>query len=265
MIKIKYETQKTKYFGKNNPHYKKGKPYCVICNKKISYSHTYCKQHIPGHKITLSARKKIGKANRGEKNGRYRIGFYLKNKKCINCGKHCSSGAIRCKSCNEKINKLGEKNPNYGKGNLMLGINNPNYKHGKTNNIFCIKCGKKLKGIYAKRCRKCWKVYYKKYYSGKRNILYIHGLCYEPYSSKFKNSLKKFIRRRDKYECQLCRIEQKNYRRKLDIHHIDYNKYNCNKNNLITLCNNCNTIVNFNRDYWYAYFIYLIEENKIKF
>jgi len=31
------------------------------------------------------------------------------------------------------------------------------------------------------------------------------------------------------------------------------------KDNLITLCRQCNTRVNFNRDYWFAYFTYIME------
>jgi hypothetical protein len=36
----------------------------------------------------------------------------------------------------------------------------------------------------------------------------------------------------------------------LTIHHIDYNKQNCNEENLITLCKGCNTRANYNKDYW---------------
>jgi len=43
------------------------------------------------------------------------------------------------------------------------------------------------------------------------------------------------------------------------IHHIDYDKQNCNENNLITVCNSCNSKVNYNRDYWFVYFKYFLE------
>ena len=48
------------------------------------------------------------------------------------------------------------------------------------------------------------------------------------------------------------------YNKKQSIHHIDYDKQSCKDNNLITLCSSCNSVVNYNRDYWYAYFTYLI-------
>ena len=36
--------------------------------------------------------------------------------------------------------------------------------------------------------------------------------------------------------------------------HIDYNKLNCNPNNLISLCRKCHMKTNSNRDYWINYF-----------
>jgi hypothetical protein len=35
-----------------------------------------------------------------------------------------------------------------------------------------------------------------------------------------------------------------------DVHHIDYDKANCAKENLITLCEVCHGRTNYNRDYW---------------
>jgi hypothetical protein len=35
---------------------------------------------------------------------------------------------------------------------------------------------------------------------------------------------------------------------------------NCKDNNLITLCNSCHSKTNFNRDYWYSYFKYIMGE-----
>ena len=42
--------------------------------------------------------------------------------------------------------------------------------------------------------------------------------------------------------------------KKLDCHHIDYNKKNCSLNNLITLCRSCHMKTNTNRNYWINYF-----------
>ena len=57
---------------------------------------------------------------------------------------------------------------------------------------------------------------------------------------------------RDGYIClnPLC---DKDYH-KLNIHHINYDKQDCDLKNLITLCNKCNSRANSNREWhteWY--------------
>lgn len=56
------------------------------------------------------------------------------------------------------------------------------------------------------------------------------------YGGEFTDELKKEIRLRDKFECQLC-----NKKRSAVVHHIDHNKLNNNKTNLITLCRSCHS------------------------
>ena len=74
------------------------------------------------------------------------------------------------------------------------------------------------------------------------------GLSFEPYSVDWTETLKRSIRQRDKYICQLCR-EKGN-----SVHHIDYDKKNCNPRNLITLCQSCHMKTNFNRKFWQKLF-----------
>jgi hypothetical protein len=46
-----------------------------------------------------------------------------------------------------------------------------------------------------------------------------------------------------------------------DVHHIDYNKENNDKENLITLCHSDHMKTNFNRDQWQEYFkSYMLNE-----
>ncbi|MDP2217207.1 MAG: NUMOD3 domain-containing DNA-binding protein [Methanolobus sp.] len=73
------------------------------------------------------------------------------------------------------------------------------------------------------------------------------GKSFEPYCPKFNHELKEKIRERDNRTCQLCCVKENG--RKLDVHHIHYDKPNCNPD-LIALCFKCNTKVNFNRDYY---------------
>ena len=78
------------------------------------------------------------------------------------------------------------------------------------------------------------------------------GKSYEVYSVDWTNTLKQSIRERDKYTCQLCKEHQGE--EALSVHHIDYNKQNCDPNNLISLCRLCHSKTNFKRDYWLDYF-----------
>ena len=89
---------------------------------------------------------------------------------------------------------------------------------------------------------------------GKEHPYWKGGKSFEPYGIKFNKELKEQIRKRDDYTCQLCGITQKNFKRKLTIHHIDYNKKNNESSNFISLCNFCNSSVNFSREQWTKFF-----------
>jgi len=73
-------------------------------------------------------------------------------------------------------------------------------------------------------------------------------IFFKPYTTDWTNTLKRSIRERDKYICRLCGKLQGD--RAFDVHHIDYDKKNCDPNNLITLCKNCHTKTSHNRKYW---------------
>lgn len=75
----------------------------------------------------------------------------------------------------------------------------------------------------------------------------------------FTDSLKESIRKRDNRTCQLCGGRGDNHFRRLDVHHIDYNKHNPDPKNLITLCTVCHPKTNLNRDTWKRYFQYIME------
>jgi hypothetical protein len=85
------------------------------------------------------------------------------------------------------------------------------------------------------------------------------GISCEPYcdiwlDKKFKESVKQ----RDDYKCMNPNCWGTSAR--LSIHHIDYNKKNCAPNNLITLCNSCNSRANKDRNWhesWYQTIMYM--------
>ena len=137
--------------------------------------------------------------------------------------------------------------------------NNPAYIDGRTlKTHYCI-CGKKLQ-YNTFRCKACWIKMRKIKYKGRNNPNYRHGQGNLPYSIEWNEQLKKEISNRDNNVCQICYKSEKSlkgHQKKLHIHHIDYNKFNCESSNLITLCLKCHLSTNGNRDYWYAYFRYI--------
>lgn len=72
--------------------------------------------------------------------------------------------------------------------------------------------------------------------------------------SQFNKELKEQIRKRDNYRCQECSIHQNELKKRLGVHHIDFNKKNNHPNNLISLCPSCHTQTNFKREDWTKYF-----------
>jgi len=88
---------------------------------------------------------------------------------------------------------------------------------------------------------------------GEKSHFWKGGISSELYSVDWTDTLKRSIRERDNYICQIC--SKYGY----DVHHTDYNKRNCNPNNLITLCHKCHMKTNGNRNKWTKYF-----KNKLK-
>ncbi len=89
---------------------------------------------------------------------------------------------------------------------------------------------------------------------GEGNPAWKNGLSKEPYPLEWRETLKKSIRQRDNFKCQLCGCPQVENIKKLPVHHIDYVKENLDPKNLITLCGRCNPKVNFNRKHWESFF-----------
>jgi predicted RNA-binding Zn-ribbon protein involved in translation (DUF1610 family) len=175
----------------------------------------------------------------GLNNPNIKDGRTLKKYYCPDCGKElCSYQAKRCRSCSNKISYKS----------------NTNLKHtdksGKNNGMF---------GTH--RCKEKNPMFGKTQSLESRRLMSIEaggtGIPYEKSKydkNLFTDELKDSIRHRDNCKCQNCgKTQQKEIRqlkRKLTVHHIDYNKDNCKKKNLITLCNTCNIRANKNRKYW---------------
>ena len=123
-------------------------------------------------------------------------------------------------------------------------------KHWKIKDVDKYKGNKNALGV---KRNKEWKEEMSKIKTGDKNPNWKGGISFEPYSVDWTETLKRSIRERDNYICQKCSQYGK------VVHHINYNKSDCNPKNLITLCSSCNVKVNFNRKYWKKYF-----QNNIK-
>lgn len=87
---------------------------------------------------------------------------------------------------------------------------------------------------------------------GSKNPSWNNGSSLLPYTVDWTKTLRQSIRERDFYTCQLCKEPQGD--ETLAVHHIDYEKKNCDPKNLITLCNSCHMKTNHNRSHWLALF-----------
>ena len=187
---------------------------------------------------------------------------------CKDCDKEIHRKSVRCSSCaklgkNLSIKTLKKFSKNRKGKKCHL------YIDGRANKqYYCIDCGKDIcwqTACYGqKRCHHCANTILMndpKILEKLSKSRTVHGLGYLPYSKEFTKTLKKQIRLRDNFTCQYCGMTQKEhfkkYGRDIEIHHIDYNKFNCDENNLITTCKICNSRANFNRDYYHAYFSYI--------
>lgn len=161
-------------------------------------------------------------------------------------------GAKYCSRDCRRRGQIGKKKPNCSGDKIHT------WKGGITlQPKFCMDCGKKLGDHRSLRCQSCAK-------KADLHPNWKDGIANFPYSPSFTAELKSRIRQRDNYECQLCNLTEEEhivvYGRNLCPHHIDYDKQNSDETNLITLCNQCNLRVNYNRTYWTEIFVNKIKE-----
>lgn len=99
------------------------------------------------------------------------------------------------------------------------------------------------------------------YWEGSNNPRWLGGISSEPYDFGFNEELKEKIRERDGRKCRVCGEPEGD--RKLDVHHIDYDKKHSVEDNLISLCSGCHILTTVgDRDYWTLYLTTMVLENE---
>lgn len=186
------------------------------------------------------------------------------------CSKQCVSNATRdrtkriCPICGKVFHRsLSSKAKTCSAdcGYKLLSRNNTGEKHwnwqGKRRTYHCEICGKEIVSILHPRTgwkrfcsRKCKGIAHAPLVEREKSGRWEGGKSFEPYPTGFNPSIKREIRKRDNYTCQLCEIPESKLAEHLSIHHVDYNKDNLSLDNLISLCRSCNSKVNHNRDKW---------------
>jgi ribosomal protein S14 len=167
---------------------------------------------------------------------------------CAECG--CKfrnkTGHIR-RFCSKSCYVSAQRKLFYTKGLFQPKEKHWNWNGGRPH---CRICNKET-GYNRKLglCRAC----FHKWERGKNAPNWQGGITNYPYPYEFR-SLRKEIRKRDGYKCRMCGCSQEKNNRGLQVHHIDYNKYNIEPNNLITLCNKCHGRTHIHRSYWIGFF-----------
>ena len=87
---------------------------------------------------------------------------------------------------------------------------------------------------------------------GRKSNFWKGGIWKNKYPVEWTETLRRSIRERDNYTCKLCSKQQGDVAH--CVHHIDYNKNNCNPNNLVTLCKRCHSKTGTKRVYWKEFF-----------
>ena len=141
------------------------------------------------------------------------------------------------------------------KSGILRRENSPRWSSVK---IKCDNCGKeffemKYKAndkehhhFCSRKCRNEWM-------KGENAPGWKNGASFEPYCVKFNEELKEKVREKYGRQCFLCGKTEKENKRKLSVHHVDYDKKGgCNgkKLLLVPLCTSCHIKTNVKRDYW---------------
>lgn len=236
--------------GRNHPCWKGGPVtrICEQCEKQYKVA-KWKAENTPTRFCSRKCQARWNSENkRGDKASGWRGGKV--KKVCPVCGKIfkvVSAEEHSRKCCSHKC--MGKWRSQHYRGE-----NSPTWKGGPEKRI-CEQCGKTFKIAKSALRRKghgrfCSRVCHDTWQTGENAPGWRGGKSFEPYGHRFNRILKERIREQQGRKCALCSKRQR--LKKLNVHHIDYNKKNNSPDNLIALCTSCHGSTNSRRDYWIA-------------
>jgi endogenous inhibitor of DNA gyrase (YacG/DUF329 family) len=272
------------YDGSKNPNWKGGYPdKCTQCGTKIWIKPS--RAHKTRHFCSKECSFKWQSENiRGEKTSGWKGGqiqktcslcgtaFYIQKSQAQRgegkyCGRECFSKSrvtsieSKCKYCGKKIvvekNQIGDKS--------FCSYECKSKSQIKRLSVKCIICGRATEKPLAQYMRNatkrfvCSKECFSTLMSGSSNPSWRNGKSFEPYTASFTEALKEYIRNRDDGRCMVCYIKHEDGKKKFPVHHVDYDKSNCDVLNLITLCPSCHGKTTKDRQIWIQFFKQVIE------
>lgn len=155
--------------------------------------------------------------------------------------------------------KKGKKNPNFGKLRSeetkvkMSESHKGKYPSQKTRRKLSeAKTGEKHPN-YGKHHSEETKKKISESHKGEKCCNWKGGISFAPYCSLFNEKFKESIRDEFNRECFICGLSEELSGKKLNIHHLNYNK-NClcdsSECYFVPLCDSCHGRTNFNRGFW---------------
>jgi 5-methylcytosine-specific restriction endonuclease McrA len=241
----------------------KGRKYGMEYRLKMSRA-------LMGRKFTDEWKRKISEGNRGKKHTeetKKKLSEILKN---TEHSYYCRLYIIhRCKQCGTRLSitvdkyligrgvYCNRKCEGLWRSQNMRGKNHPHWQERIAKK--CLFCGKKVvrtpglirQGLRIFCSRGCRGKWVSQNCINEKAYNWQGGVSFLPYASGWTKRLKRAIKQRDNYTCQMCGGTNCD----LDVHHKDYDKSNHAEDNLISLCKSCHGLTYTQRSWWIDYFL----------